>query len=596
MRLPLPGRAACVARLVLLAGLLVPLRAQALQVESSGLSTAEAAASQVLAEGVLARLPPPWREALPAGLRLQWRDDLPEHVAGRARGTRIRLPRRLLQVPPAEAQAALVHELAHVFDRSPQGGLSREPRLRDLAGWQKQPLKLWRTRNAFTDRSPDRYELENPREFVAVNLEHYLLDPGYACRRPQLAAWFDARFGVDAPPHGCAPALPYVQAEGGNGAVSLLDLAPARVYAVDYLLAEGNARAMSRWGHSMLRLVVCAPERAPGPDCRMDLQHHRVLSFRAFVDDVQISSLRGLTGAYPSRLFVLPLNQVVDEYTQVELRDLVSIPLALERDEIGALLQNAARVHWSYDGRYYFIGNNCAVETFKLLHDGVPRLAAADLASITPRGLLEKLERAGLADARVLDDREAAVRAGHRFESAALHYQTLLDAARSRLPLPVAQVEQWFALPARQREPWMQQGDLNASAALYLLEQAAQRRQELLARDFLKRLLLGGKAGAQDALAQVRGLIDAAGVLTRPAMLLDGAGGYGLPQAQEQAALQTQLASRNAALVSGWPALWQQARKRLPREQREEWDAIEANLDTVGTRMRRLAAEQALAS
>ena len=155
----------------------------------------------------------------------------------------------------------------------------------------------------------------------------------------------------------------------------LLQLDPDRVYAVEYLLAEGNERPMSRWGHSMLRLVICAPGRARGPDCRLDLQYHQVLSFRAFVDDVQISSWRGLTGSYPSRLFVLPLEQVIEEYTKVELRGLQSIPLQLDPAEIADLLERTARLHWSYDGRYYFLSNNCAVETFKLLHDGVPRLA-----------------------------------------------------------------------------------------------------------------------------------------------------------------------------------------------------------------------------
>ena len=40
------------------------------------------------------------------------------------------------------ALAALLHELAHVHDRSPRGGLSRDPRLLDLAGWSVQPLRL----------------------------------------------------------------------------------------------------------------------------------------------------------------------------------------------------------------------------------------------------------------------------------------------------------------------------------------------------------------------------------------------------------------------------------------------------------------------
>ncbi|HAQ88485.1 MAG TPA: hypothetical protein DCR78_18895, partial [Pseudomonas sp.] len=146
---------------------------------------------------------------------------------------------------------------------------------------------------------------------------------------------------------------------------------------------------VSRWGHSMLRLVICAPGRPRGPDCRLDLDHHLVLSFRAFVGDVQLSSWNGLTGVYPSRLFVLPLGQVIDEYTKVELRSLASIPLKLQREEIENLVIRSAEMHWSYDGDYYFLSNNCAVETLKLLRSGTARPELAALDSILPSGLLE---------------------------------------------------------------------------------------------------------------------------------------------------------------------------------------------------------------
>jgi hypothetical protein len=81
----------------------------------------------------------------------------------------------------------------------------------------------------------------------------------------------------------------------------------------------------------MLRLVICAPGRPRGPDCRLDLDQSLVLSYRAFVNDVQLSSWDGLVGNYPSRLFVLPLGQVIDEYTKTELRSLASVPLKLNR-------------------------------------------------------------------------------------------------------------------------------------------------------------------------------------------------------------------------------------------------------------------------
>lgn len=486
------------------------------------------------------------------------------------------------------AMAALVHELAHVRDRGAGSALSRDPRLRDLAGWQVRPWRVGRGANRFSDRSPDAYERHSPAEFVAVNLEHYVLDADYACRRPALAAWFSERLG---PPHAaaaCAPTLPYLQADNDAGAMSLLALDPARVYAVDYLLAEGNEQPMSRWGHSMLRLVICAPGRVPGPACRLDLQYHRVLSFRAFVGDVQISSWRGLTGSYPSRLFVLPLNQVIDEYTKVELRALSSVPLALRPDEIAALLTRAAQVHWSYDGRYYFISNNCAVETYKLLHDGVPRLAEAGMSSITPRGVRQRLQRAGLADLHVLDDRAQATRQGYYFESAAAHYQAMFDVLRRGIPVPQMSVAQWLDAAPGARAQWFDRGGLRETAAALLLEQAALRRQELIARDALKRLLRPGiaeRAAVQDQLLR---LFARQARLSHPAALLDGPG-YGLPQADEQQRVRAQVAQASSGLADGWKQLQALGRQQLSAELRDDLEQSEANVERLRARLRVLA-------
>ncbi len=131
----------------------------------------------------------------------------------------------------------------------------------------------------------------------------------------------------------------------------------------------------------MLRLVVCAPGRAPGPDCRLDIAWHEVLSSAPSSTTCRYRAGAGLTGGYASRLFVLPMPQVIDEYTKVELRGLRSVPLRLSRAEIAALLDRAAQVHWSYDGRYASSTNNCAVETCAFLHDGVPRLAGSRLSA-----------------------------------------------------------------------------------------------------------------------------------------------------------------------------------------------------------------------
>ena len=576
-----------------------------LRIDADALSAAQLEATRQLLDEVEQRLPPVWKQAIQPGIVLSW-DELPADVHGHAGARRLRLSRTLLDdwmQRPADAQAddpathaalsALIHELAHFYDRTGPGLLSKNARLLDLAGWQVAPLRmgLRTSRNSFSDRSPDAYELAAPDEFVAVNLEYFLLDPDFACRRPAMHHYFSGHFGWSPPTNGCPAGLPYLQAEEGEP--PLLELDPARVYAIDYLLAEGNEKPMSRWGHSMLRLVVCAPGRPPGPECRLDLSHHRVLSFRAFVGDVQISSWRGLTGSYPSRLFLLPLDQVIDEYTKVELRGLRSVPLRLEPSEIAGLLERAAQLHWTYDGRYYFISNNCAVETFKLLHDGVPRLADAPLSSISPTGLLDRLQESGIADASVLDDPVEAVRLGYRFEAASAHYQAMFDIARTALGLPQSQAVDWLALPPGERQPWLQAADQRTSAALLLLEEASLRRQELQSYDELKRHFLGrGTAGGKAPdIEAIRDFLQSGGFLSRPSTLLPE-GGYGLPIAEERRFLSNEAGDRVRKLMEQESALQAEARRWLSPAQQVALKGTEDNIAFLAERMRRLHREQ----
>lgn len=566
--------------------------------DTETLTEDEARRADALLQQADALLPTAVQAHLPA-LRLRFVDDLPDHIQGRLRGRDLRLPRGLLRSPdPAVALPALLHELAHALDR--RARLSRDPRLLDLAGWQYRPRRfgLRNARNPMRDRSPDPYELHSPAEFVAVNLEHFLLDPAYRCRRPALHRHFAAALGIpgagdDTRPE-CDPSLPFVMPDADG--TPLDGLTPDRVVAVEYLFAEPTDAIMSRWGHSMLRLVVCAPGRPPGPECRFDLEHHRVLSFRAFVDDVQLSNWRGLTGRYPSRLFVLPLSQVVDEYTRTELRGLRSVPLRLDANEIAGLVERAAQLHWSYDGRYTFLGNNCASETFKLLHDGVPRLADERLAAITPTGLLRKLERRGIADASVLDDPAEAARLGYRFPAASDHYRMLFAVADAALHLPAADVVAWLDLDAAARRPWLTSSDLRATAALMVLEDAALRRVELRARDAFKRRLLRADAADHDVAALLEGVLAAEGVLIRPAALLAEIPGYGLPQAEERAAAGARARALQAGREQDGLHLVADAEQALPAALRDELVAQRVNVDTVSAHLRACTAADVAAS
>src|SRR6185503_15717379 len=134
---------------------------------AESLSSAEAAAAPQLLADVTRRLPLAWADALEhQRIEVEWRDDLPAQVHGRAQARRMLLDRALLDgwmarsrdagiEDPATraALAAVIHELAHFYDRTPQGRLSHDPRLLDLAGWQVSPMRLGlrTSHNPFSD-------------------------------------------------------------------------------------------------------------------------------------------------------------------------------------------------------------------------------------------------------------------------------------------------------------------------------------------------------------------------------------------------------------------------------------------------------------
>ncbi len=315
-----------------------------------------------------------------------------------------------------------------------------------------------------------------------------------------------------------------------------------------------------------------------------------MLSYRAFVGDVQLSSWDALTGAYPSRLFVLPLSQVIEEYTKVELRSLASVPLRLSRAELEGLVERAAEQHWSYDGNYYFLSNNCAVETLKLLRSGSARGELNSLDSIMPNGLLDVLEGRGLTDRSVLNDPKEALRLGYRFDSFRERYQAMFVVLKEHLPIPQEQVDDWLALDASERRPWFAQADLRTSAALLLLEQAAQSRQLLLAQDELKRRYLSGREQRDGSVDKAGGTLEkilaSSGFLSRPAELLEG--GYGLPQAAEWQHLEQESRSRQLQLRQLSDDLDHEVRALLEPARLAELEAGEANLKQLGEHLRAL--------
>jgi hypothetical protein len=618
-----------------------------LRLKTDGLSPAQQQASQALLDEAMQKLPPSFVEQLDRRIDVGWSDDMPGNAYGQATlVAELDLNRKLLAsltdgsaakektnrphgTVRQELLATVLHELTHIYDRarlwpaaertliqrctrrSNSAGLigipdecrgqterrftlSDDPRLLDLAGWQQYVGRRGEREqhNRQVARSPDLYEISSPKEFVAVNMEYFLLDPSYACRRPALYRYYKERFGWAPPARDtCSNTFAFLNAGNDFAKQPLGQVDPERVYAVDYLLAEANQNWVSRWGHSMLRLVICAPGRPRGPDCRLDLDQHLVLSYRAFVGDVQLSSWDGLVGKYPSRLFVLPLAQVIDEYTKTELRSLASVPLNLSRKEIEEVVEHAAEMHWSYDGNYFFLSNNCAVESLKLLRSGSNNKQLIGLDSIMPNGLLEVLKGRGLADTSVLDNPKEALRLGYRFDSFRDRYQAMFDVLKKQLPIKQTTVEDWLSLSAEERRQWFERADLRTSAALLLLEQASYRRQLLLAQDEVKQRYLGARelenGGMDKANATLQEILANSGFLSRPAELLDSRG-YGLPQPSEFKRLQDESSQRQKQLLALSGDLDKEVRKLLEPQRAAEIAASEANVKQIGEHLRKL--------
>lgn len=436
----------------------------------SGTDVSQRNAAHVLARAtalVHSVLPPKMRMTLDRSHLSFEIMDLPDGVAGELRNKHISISPRVLNDNEL-LMKTLIHEISHAYDALDQQTeefkskrdacqfvlpgdnpsnervaecnrvrlvsttVSTQEWFQDAAGfWNLEfPREAMRQRMNFLEsRSPDAYEWRDPQEAFAVNMEYFLRDAEFKCRRPhmyqELVDFFDGYEPFRS--YNCSATTKFAVTEEvlSNKPLSLVDVPAARVYQIHYLFAGDGAGIMSRFGHAMYRIVVCAPGRPMGPACMQDVGHHLVFSFRAAVNDLSIDGMAGLVGDYPSVLYVLPFTKVVNEYTRYELRNVTSLPLRLSRLDIKRFMERSLEFHWAYEGRYKFLSNNCAHESLRLLRFALskhPGLQSIELNR--PDTFYRSLIALNLADESVLTDRKAAADAGYLFPS----HQKTLDA------------------------------------------------------------------------------------------------------------------------------------------------------------------------
>ncbi|MEK7692545.1 MAG: DUF4105 domain-containing protein [Bdellovibrionota bacterium] len=415
------------------------------------------------------------------------------------------------------AAATLIHELGHLYDQKTR--ISQDRRFRALTDWVKTPSPIpnWKQKNQNAAASADTYEWRSPRESFAVNLEYFLLDPEFPCRRPLLYRYFLGRMGAPVRNSSCVKSSQWqVSTSDGAGITKKLEsIDPARVFRIDYFQAMEAKALMSRWGHSMFRVIVCAPTRPEvGPECLNDVAHHRILSFRANVEDLKINQWKGVFGGYPSLLFVLKFTDVLDEYTRREFRDVASHPLALDRSEIADFIDRALEANWSYAGNYKFMSRNCATESYQLLRP----IVGADLLLqdfiTTPEAIARHLRDLGLIrepPTLFKSKRDSVEKAFAKFQTNGLLSETKFENWIARNSAAGRRILYEVALMG---------ADAPLLASAYLVEnQAYYRTAAGISREFAIRVTETGT--------------DPSGFLTTDTNPLQIPGGYGLPLAQE---------------------------------------------------------------
>ncbi len=170
-----------------------------------------------------------------------------------------------------------------------------------------------------------------------------------------------------------------------------------KIHSLQLMSVSGGRSISSAFGHSALRIVMCDPRRDEiSDDCLHDLASHIVLSFRAEVTKSDLLlPLKGVAGSYPSRVFLTPLNDVLEEYLEREGRSIINIPLELSREQIDLFVSQIIRIS-RQERPYEFFSNNCATEIWALLQSIAVHPKMFSASPLSPNGVVKSLRKAGL--------------------------------------------------------------------------------------------------------------------------------------------------------------------------------------------------------
>jgi hypothetical protein len=182
------------------------------------------------------------------------------------------------------------------------------------------------------------------------------------CRFPARYHWLKAQLGFDAQklPEQLCPRFDAWRTALDPGSVSL-------IFAAHYM-----SNPASMFGHTLLRLNH---KKRPGSQNLLDYG----INYAAITTTTNgfLYALFGVTGGFEGRFASFPYYLKVQEYSNLESRDLWEYDLNLHQEQIDRMLQHLWELGNTYF-RYYFFQENCSYHILSLLEVANPALHLTD--------------------------------------------------------------------------------------------------------------------------------------------------------------------------------------------------------------------------
>lgn len=151
----------------------------------------------------------------------------------------------------------------------------------------------------------------------------------------------------------------------------------------------------SMFGHTFLRFDQA--EQSP--------LLHQTLSYAAYHDETDsfpVYAWKGITGGYPGRFYMQPYYETLQEYSDIEQRDIWEYKLNLNSREIKQLVRHLWEIKEIYFG-YYFLRENCSFRLLTLMdvaREGINMSQDSHPVYAVPVDIVRDFDRAGLISER----------------------------------------------------------------------------------------------------------------------------------------------------------------------------------------------------